>query len=140
MGAASSRYAAASDGPDAAAARAICRVRNDYELAVRASKHLESLLTLEPVSAVGNGLNEKLDHALLAQSVELSDAVVKSVRLVVGFRNRLVHEVAVTCLPDRPKFLAAFASADSALRASRQRRRAASTPHAQATPASCVVM
>ena len=137
--------------PPARAVLSIALIRNEYELSIRASKHLECLLKAllmmgpgnpgrtNPLSAAqpgahhgaaqnahfggARGLNELLEELLkrypTAVGTMFTDANIKAIRLIVGMRNKLIHDISYTQMDNRTKFVEAFKEADKCLRAAR---------------------
>ena len=75
---------------------------NDFELVVRASKELETLLA-NAFGATGQGLHEKI-----SSSAGLPVDLAKRMRYVATLRNRLVHDLSYNALDDRASFVAAY--------------------------------
>ena len=137
--------------PSPRAVAVIIALRNEYELSIRASKHLECLLKAllmmgpgnpgrtNPLSATqpgahhgaaqnahfggARGLNELLEELLkrypTAVGTMFTDANIKAIRLIVGMRNKLIHDISYTQMDNRTKFVEAFKEADKCLRAAR---------------------
>lgn len=76
---------------------------NDYELAIKSSKELESILEIE-FKATGRGLHEKITSA----SSQLPPDLVKKMRYLATIRNKLIHERGFDSIPDRANFIQAF--------------------------------
>ena len=117
------------------ASKSIARYTNDYELVIRASKALETLLEDEflghgpnAASAPGVGgkrqraepslgLHDKISLATTRDGKPLPATLVKQMRYLATVRNRLVHDRGFDAIPDRPSFVAAFDEAEAQLRA-----------------------
>ena len=91
-------------------ASSISKIRNDFELVVRATKELEHLLETHFNAPSGKtvGLHEKISQARTAQGLPLSESVQKRMRYLVTIRNQLVHDRDVNAIPDRASFAAGF--------------------------------
>ena len=68
-------------------------------------------------------MNELLEELLkrypTAVGTMFTDANIKAIRLIVGMRNRLIHDISYTQMDNRTKFVEAFKEADKCLRAAR---------------------
>lgn len=93
----------------------IATIANEYELVVRASKHLEGRLRARYGSQLeGKGLSELV---LAAQTRrEMPEALARDLRVVSSARNKLVHHAQYDSLQSRRDFVAAFRRASDALR------------------------
>ena len=99
-------------------ASSISKIRNDFELVVRATKELEHLLETHFGAPSGKtvGLHEKISAARTAQGQPLSAGVQKRMRYLVTIRNQLVHDREVNAIPDRASFAAGFEEVEAELK------------------------
>lgn len=84
---------------------------NDFEMVIRASKDLESML--EEFGATGKGLHEKISSGV--DTGHITQKLAKSMRYLATLRNRLVHEKGFDCIPDRSSFIRTFEASQKEL-------------------------
>lgn len=80
-------------------------IKNDYELVIRVSKQLESVLELQ-FGATGRGLHEKVTSAR-----RIPPPLEKQIRFLATIRNQVIHNQDVDHIPDRQAFIHAYESA-----------------------------
>lgn len=98
----------------------IASCRNDYELAIRASKEIEFILETQfgAPNCKQSGLHDKIGAARLPGTGEpLNQPLVKKLRFLATVRNQLIHDHDVHTISNRRGFIAAYEEAESELKA-----------------------
>ena len=92
--------------------KSILSCKNDFELAIRATKELEWLLETHFNAPTGkqHGLHDKITAVALPENIK------KRMRYLVTVRNALVHDRTVNAIKDRASFLKGFAEVESQLK------------------------
>ena len=92
------------------AGSSIARIRNDFELVIRASKEMEWLLETHFGAPTGKdcGLHDKISRARTSQGKPLPDDLVRKMRYLATIRNKLVHDRDFNAIPDRAAFVSGF--------------------------------
>lgn len=97
----------------------ISKVKNDYELVIRATKELEWLLETYFGAPAGKtvGMHEKISAARDPHGRPLPEKILKRMRYLVTVRNQLVHDREFNAIPDRASFAAGYEEVEAELRA-----------------------
>ena len=97
-------------GASASAHQRDTYAKNDYELVIRAQKHLEHIMVVE-LGGSGASLHENISSLA---SLLPSD-LVRRLRYIATLRNKIVHDAAFDALPDRERFISELDASIAAL-------------------------